>query len=115
MAGRNVNAPANLATSSTAPPVVLTWSRALGAASYNVYRDRTRIASGVAGLTYSDAGVTVNSRHKYMVTAIDANGNESDGSVLDVSIEPSGQLTFQVVWTPQPGHLGPPQPRWNWG
>jgi fibronectin type 3 domain-containing protein len=114
MAGRNPYPPANLATSSTAPPVVLTWSRGLTAASYNVYRDRKLLANQAA-LSYSDNGVTANSRHKYMVTSVDAAGNESDGSVLDVSIEPSGQLTFQVVWTPQPGHLGPPQPRWNWG
>ena len=89
-------------------------SRGLAAASYNVYRDRTLLAN-VAGLTYSDNGVSLNSRHKYLVTAVDASGNESDGTVLDVSIEPAGTLTFQVVWTPQPGHLGPPQPRWNWG
>lgn len=113
MPARNLYPPSNLATSSTAPPVALSWSRGLTAVSYKVYRDGAVIGTPTA-LSFSDAGVQRNSRHKYMVTSIDGAGNESDGTVLDVSIEPAGQLTFQVVWTPQPGHLGPPQPRWNW-
>ena len=115
--GQNINPPGNLASVSTAPPVVLTWSRGLTAASYNVYRDRSRIANVVAPtVTYSDAGVSLNSRHRYFVTAVDAGGNESTGTPpLDVTIEPTGTLTFQLVYTPTAGHLGTPDLQWRWG
>ncbi len=111
-----MNAPTNLATSSTAPPVVLSWTAGDEAVSYNIYRDFTLIANVLAPQNaYADQNVLTNSRHKYMVTAINPDGHETHGSVLDVTIEPSGQLTFQVVWIPTPGHLGPPDLQWSWG
>jgi fibronectin type 3 domain-containing protein len=96
--------------------VTLTWTAAAQTASYNVYRDNVLLANVLAPtLTYVDSQVAANQRHRYMVTAINTGGLESTGAgPIDVQIPPGNELDFKIVWTPEPGHLGPPDLNWTW-
>ncbi|MBU1746228.1 MAG: Ig-like domain-containing protein [Chloroflexi bacterium] len=76
-------APANLTVTEGQGQVGLAWDAATGAAGYNVYRSLltgggyTRIATGVGGSPYTDATVTDGTWYYYVITAVDAAGNES--------------------------------------
>ncbi len=77
------DAPVNLAAVEGDSVVQLSWDAVAGAASYNLYRSYvtgggyTLIASGLAGTTYDDTTVTNGTWYYYVVTALDAAGNES--------------------------------------
>ena len=69
--------------------VSLSWgpSSSAAASGYNVYRSNSSgsgyskiNASAVSGLGYLDAAVISGQDYFYVVTAVDQNGNESDGS-----------------------------------
>ncbi|MBI5230962.1 MAG: fibronectin type III domain-containing protein, partial [Coriobacteriales bacterium] len=57
--------------------VELAWNAVDGAATYSVYRDGTRIASGLTAAGYSDNDAVTGTTYSYTVTALDAAGNES--------------------------------------
>lgn len=109
--------PANLRSSSTVPPIVLLWDTVGPAVSYNIYRNNTLIGNVLAPITtFTDPNVVTDEHYRYVVTGINFGGQEGPGSTpaLEVHIEPSGRLVFQIVWTPTAGHLGPPEPEWEW-
>ncbi|WP_282697292.1 PHB depolymerase family esterase [Streptomyces sp. CC208A] len=62
-------------TATTATSASLSWNAVPGAASYEVYRDGTRINSApVTGTTYTDTGLTPGTTYGYTVAAVDASG-----------------------------------------
>jgi glycosidase len=77
------DAPVNLAATEGDGEVGLTWDSVAGAAGYNVYRSYVpgggydQIAAGETGTAYADMGVTNGTWYYYVVTALDAPGNES--------------------------------------
>ena len=54
--------------------IVLSWSAANGAESYNVYQGTTVIATGVTGTTYIVEGLNVGTEYCYVVTAVNEIG-----------------------------------------
>jgi fibronectin type 3 domain-containing protein len=73
-------APQGLAAQASTNQIVLTWSAAATATTYNIYRGTSSgsyssLASGVAGLTYTDSTVTNGTTYFYVVRA--SNGSES--------------------------------------
>ncbi len=46
------------------------WAGVSGAASYDIYRDGTRIATGVTSTSYDDTAVPDCNPHNYAVTAV---------------------------------------------
>lgn len=74
--------PTALSATIGAGRVYLSWTPALGATGYNVYRGlasgpvlaKTKIASNLSEALYSDVSVTVGTNYYYQVTAINATG-----------------------------------------
>ncbi|MFO8006741.1 MAG: PA14 domain-containing protein, partial [Candidatus Brocadiia bacterium] len=60
--------------------------------SYNVYRDGSQIATGVASSSYSDTGLSPSTQYCYTVTAVDTSSNESTESAQDcaTTLAPGG-------------------------
>jgi len=54
--------------------IVLSWSAANGAESYNVYQGTTVIATGVTGTTYIVEGLNVGTEYCYVVSAVNEIG-----------------------------------------
>jgi fibronectin type 3 domain-containing protein len=80
-------APSTASASTGTRKITLSWAVSSGATSYNVYRgtvagaeSTTPIATGQAGTTYSDTGVTGGVTYYYKVTAVNAAGG-SPGSM----------------------------------
>jgi poly(3-hydroxybutyrate) depolymerase len=78
--GLNVTGPAAPAgltvTGTTDTSVSLSWSAVSGAASYNVYRNGTKVnASAVTGTTYTDTGLASGTTYSYTVAAVDSSGS----------------------------------------
>ncbi|MEU4066286.1 PHB depolymerase family esterase [Streptomyces wedmorensis] len=69
-------APTGLAvTATTDNSAALSWNTVPGAASYNVYRDGTKVnSSPVTATTYTDSGLTAGTTYGYAVAAVDASG-----------------------------------------
>ena len=115
-------APENLALSLTAQGVLATWQPPVGStpASYRLYRAAASTISSVAGLTPIKQNLHVpqavdaapsQSEHAYVVTAVDAAGNESaisNSVYLNFSLLPVKALQVEQVgsdlpvlsWTP---------------
>jgi len=99
--GQDVTAPAapiNLTATEGVGEVELTWTAATGAASYNVYRSYIsgagyELLGNVATLAYTDTDATNGTLYYYVVTALDAGGNESD-----VSNEVSALPHYTIDW-----------------
>ena len=76
-------APANLVASEGDGQVWLDWDAVTGAANYNIYRSLlsgggyTRIVTSTTDVVYTDTAVSNGTWYYYVVTAVDANGNES--------------------------------------
>jgi hypothetical protein len=86
--------PSNLTASGTNGKVSLVWVGAATAASYRVYRGTTAggegsrpIATGLTTASYTDANVASGGTYYYVVTAVDAAGQES-GRSNEVSVQP---------------------------
>ncbi|MFF8594996.1 PHB depolymerase family esterase [Streptomyces sp. NPDC015220] len=60
-------------TGTTDTGASLSWAAVSGAASYNVYRDGTKVASPT-GTSYTDAGLSAGSSYSYTVAAVDSAG-----------------------------------------
>lgn len=69
-------APTGLAvTGSGTTSISLAWNAVSGAASYNVYRDGTKInASAVTSTSYTDSGLASGTSYSYSVAAVDGSG-----------------------------------------
>ncbi len=84
-AGQDVTAPGaptNLAATEGDSEVALTWTATVGAASYNIYRSYVsgggyELLNNSLTATYNDISVTNGTLYYYVVTALDAAGNES--------------------------------------
>jgi fibronectin type 3 domain-containing protein len=80
--------PSGLAGTSADAEIELEWSASAGAESYNVYRSESPtdgvtgdpIATEVSEMTYPDSDVTNGTKYYYRVTAVNPEGEESDGS-----------------------------------
>lgn len=107
--------PTNLVlTSNTQAQAVLSWGVAAQAATYNVYRDNVKIASGITALTYTDATVIADRRYKYTISGVVAGVETPRSNAIDVNILTSPNLTFESVFQLQPGEGGYPDVLWKW-
>ncbi|MFE5712552.1 fibronectin type III domain-containing protein [Streptomyces sp. NPDC056501] len=62
-------------TATTANSASLSWNSVPGAASYDVYRDGTKVNSApVTATTYTDAGLTTGTAYSYTVAGVDTAG-----------------------------------------
>jgi len=76
------SAPANLAATTTATSVSLSWTAStdnVGVTGYNVYRGST-LAGTASGTTFTDSALTPATAYTYTVKAYDAAGNVSSAS-----------------------------------
>ncbi|MEU5092495.1 PHB depolymerase family esterase [Streptomyces sp. NPDC021356] len=60
-------------TSTTDTGASLSWNAVSGAASYNVYRNGTKVASP-AGTSFADTGLSAGTSYSYTVAAVDSTG-----------------------------------------
>ena len=76
--GGTLAAPTNVATSNaTANSMTIGWSGVTGAASYNVYRNSSKVnGSAVTASTYNDSGLAASTTYSWTVRGVDANGAE---------------------------------------
>lgn len=90
-------APTGLTASNLQPTsVTLGWNAVSGAAGYNVYRNGVKLnSSPLSGLSYTDTTAVGGTAYTYSVKAIDAQGYESAGNLLNVTT-PSGASLFEV-------------------
>lgn len=101
-----------------APSDVLTWDAVAGAASYNVYRYDTRIASGDMGTSYTVPFDQFYTDLTYTVTAVDAMGMESAPSNLAGGIggfDPANPPAWLVTTTPNAPYNIKATVEWNAG
>jgi fibronectin type 3 domain-containing protein len=77
--------PASLvANAISSSEIELTWEEPtdnVGVVGYNIYYDDSVFINSAADISYSDTGLTNATSYCYQVTAYDAQGNESDGSI----------------------------------
>ncbi|HET7436846.1 MAG TPA: S8 family serine peptidase [Thermoanaerobaculia bacterium] len=73
------------ATGSATPSVALSWNALSGASSYDVVRNGTTIASGVAGVAYNDASVSASTVYVYRVIAHVSGFNVSSNTDLAIT------------------------------
>ena len=89
----NVKLSGNATVTTTGHSVTLTWTAGQNATSYNIYRGTAhggpyvKVASGIAGVAYSDVQVTHNQTLYYVTTAV-SGGNESVYSGEAVAVIP---------------------------
>ena len=105
------DAPTNLKAKadSSGTSVTLTWDAADSADSYNVYRDGTLIASGIAGTTYTDSGISAGSQYTYEVETVIGSATsstkasvvysaEEPGKVQNLHVEDAKTTSLKLVW-----------------
>lgn len=93
--------PTGVAASQGNTPIVVSWTAASGATSYNVYRSTdggatwgsVPIATGLHGTSYSDTSALPNTRYTYAVTAVSAT-ESAKSSLWD------GWISLPLVWQP---------------
>ena len=76
-----------LTTAVTDSTVTLSWSAAsdnVGVTAYRIYRDGSLLATSAA-LSFGDSGLQPSTSYLYSVTALDASGNESPSSEIQVT------------------------------
>ncbi|MBX7551807.1 PHB depolymerase family esterase [Streptomyces sp. tea 10] len=79
-------------TGTTDTGASLSWNSVSGAASYNVYRDGTKVGSAT-GTTYTDTGLSAGTTYGYTVAAVDSSGavGASSASVTATTTGPAPQ------------------------
>jgi hypothetical protein len=82
-------APGGLTGTSTSSSVSLSWSAVSGAASYNVYRNGTKVGSP-SGTSYTDTGLTASTAYSYQVSASNSAGEGAKSGTLSVTTKASG-------------------------
>jgi len=95
------NAPQSLAvTSTTSSSVSLSWSAPVGgAASYNLYRNGTKVQSGIAGTSTVDTGLSASTSYNYTVTGSNAFG---EGPSSNQVTGTTSSISPSIKWNP--GH-----------
>lgn len=100
----------------TTNSITLTWTAShdnTGVAGYDVIRDGTVITS-VTRPTFTDAGLTEDSTHKYAVAAFDTSNNASDKSptltVATLPTTPTHPIAPPTIPTSAPTTAPPPPP-----
>ncbi|MBI5770849.1 MAG: hypothetical protein HZA93_23935 [Verrucomicrobia bacterium] len=84
-----ISAPTGVAATDTdLDQIDVSWSAATGAASYEVWRDGTQLATGLTGLSYTDSSVTVNVTYSYQIKAVHSASNVSNLSTADNGVRP---------------------------
>lgn len=107
--------PTNLTLGSvSAAGVVLNWGLAPQASSYNLYRDQKKIATGIAGLTFTDATVKSNTRYAYRVSATVGAAETPQSNKVDADVLFGTTLTFESAFQEMPGEGGYPDILWRW-
>jgi len=117
-ASPNYNGPPASPTDLKATPgnsvVALSWKTALGAASYNIYRDSRRIAGGVSSTAYIDHQVVNGHTYTYRVAAVSARGSSQPSApapaapIFGPPMAPShlqalsGDRQITLSWRPSP-------------
>ncbi|GMK37672.1 hypothetical protein PCCS19_07260 [Paenibacillus sp. CCS19] len=92
------SAPASLTATAGNAQAALSWTASIGATSYNVKRAAvsggafTTIATGVAGTTYTDTGLTNGTTYYYVVSAVNSAG-ESANSAAASALPTGGGTT----------------------
>ncbi|AWT45199.1 MULTISPECIES: chitinase [Streptomyces] len=83
-------APAGLSVSgTTSSSVSLSWNGVTGAASYNVYRDGTKVTS-VSGTSATVSGLAASTSYSFQVTAVNAAGESPKSTPVTVTTTSSG-------------------------
>jgi hypothetical protein len=87
------------ATATSSSAVTVSWTAPSGATSYKVYRATsasgpftTPIASGIAGTSFGDTGLTANTTYYYNVKATNSAGDSAASSTVPVTT-PAGGFT----------------------
>jgi hypothetical protein len=72
----------------TTSEMLLTWSSAYGATSYNVYKNGTLYSSGVAGIQFVDNNISAGNTYNYFVEAINSIGStyNSNGTLYRTAL-----------------------------
>jgi len=105
-----VAAPGNLTATAAYTQASLSWSGSLQAASYTVYRSTSsgggysQIASGITDTSYTDFGLIDGRTYYYVVTAVDAHGNESAYSA-EVSATPQMEAPSNLTACADEGQI----------
>ncbi|MBB6734675.1 DUF4832 domain-containing protein [Cohnella zeiphila] len=112
-------APAGLTATAGNSQAALAWSASSGAATYSVFRSTTSgsgyaaVASGIAGTSYTDTGLTNGTTYYYVVKAVNSagtSGNSNEASVTPSNIVPppaaptgltatAGNAQVSLTWT----------------
>ena len=88
-------------TTTTVPPVQLTWNAVAGASSYNVYRNGSLLQSGIITADFTDSSVAAGQTYAYAVTAV------SPVSGIGIGGESAKSATVSIT---MPSLTPPPTP-----
>ena len=70
--------------------ITLIWEASAGATSYNVYRDGEQVQTGITELTYTDSGLTEDTRYCYSVAAVNSDGESEQSDELCAKTQEMG-------------------------
>ncbi len=114
-------APTNLATTPGSAQVALSWTTAVGAATYNVYRGTsaggesgTPVVTGLTGTSYTNTGLTNGTKYYFEVAAVNPDGtspmsNEASAVPIAPPSAPTnlaatpGNAQVGLTWTASTG------------
>ena len=79
--------------------ISLTWAAAQDrtVTRYEVWRNGTRVANAQSATTFTDTGLTANTRYTYLIYAVDANGNHLAAS-NELAVSTNKQPPAPGVW-----------------
>ncbi|KHD85695.1 hypothetical protein NG54_07905 [Heyndrickxia ginsengihumi] len=83
------NAPQNLQGTATVTTTDLSWDTVDGA-TYNVYRNDSKVASAITETSYYDTGLTGGTTYNYAVSAIVGGVESPKSEVLIITTQASG-------------------------
>ena len=87
-----------VATAKGETSIGLTWNLVTGATSYNVYRDDSKIATGLTATSYTDNnGLTAETNYCYTVTAVNTNGESAKSTQACATTLAAGSAVEQEV------------------
>ncbi|OIR15064.1 xyloglucanase Xgh74A precursor [mine drainage metagenome] len=113
-------APKGLTATAGDSQVALSWTASPGATSYNLFRSTvsgsgyTSVAAGIAGTSYTDAGLANGTQYYYVVSAANSTGSSpysAEASATPAPIPPAptglsataGNSQMALSWTASPG------------
>ena len=77
--------------------ITLIWEASAGATSYNVYRDGEQVQTGITELTYTDSGLTEDTRYCYSVAAVNSDGESEQSDELCAKTTKAGDSADKEV------------------